>query len=135
MGSNPVLVQRSRGRFRDRALPRHIQQLIEAQAAQNPKRLTEIVDYLVVTTDDHGGRTPAGWDGAVWVASDVRIEQLEPDFAARLLRATELRGEDPGPRVAVEELCRDTDNGIFPHRKPRRRDELAAAGVGDRTGS
>lgn len=92
------------------SLPHHIQQLFEAHAAQNPKRLTEIADYLLVTTDDHGGRTPAGWDGPAWVATDVRIERLEPDFATRLLRATELRGENwdpaPGPHV-VHAFVRD----------------------------
>ena len=35
----------------------------------------------------------------------------------------------------VRELCRNTDKGTSPHRQAGRRDGLASAGVGDRTGS
>lgn len=100
-------------------VPSHIQQLIEAQAAQNPRRLVKIVDYLLVTTDDHGGRTPAAWEGPSFVASDVQIERLEPDFAERLLRATELRGENwdpaPGPHVVhafVRRAWQESDGSV-----------------------
>jgi hypothetical protein len=63
----------------------------------------QVIDYLLVTTDNHGGRTPAGWDGAIDVAGDVQIQRLDGGLAKRLERASQLRGENweqpPGPHV------------------------------------
>jgi hypothetical protein len=54
-------------------IPHHIQQLLEAQAAQNPKRLTEVIDYLLVTTDDQR-RPDAGWLGRAGLGRHGRKE-------------------------------------------------------------
>ena len=43
--------------------PLHIRELMEAEIANAPGQLVRIIDYLLVTTDNHGGRNPAGWAG------------------------------------------------------------------------
>jgi hypothetical protein len=90
--------------------PLHIRKLIEADIANAPGQLLQITDYLLVWTDNHGGRTPAGWAGPVDVASDVRIEQLDAALAERLDGASQLRGENweqpPGGHV-VHAYVRD----------------------------
>ncbi len=74
-------------------MPPDIRALIEAEIEGSPLQLACVIDYLLVTTYDHGGRTPAGFKGPVELPGDVCIERLDPDLAKRLLRATELRGE------------------------------------------
>jgi hypothetical protein len=59
--------------------------------------VVRIVDYLLVTTHDRSGRTPAGHRVSVDLPEHVRIERLEPDLSDRLLDATSLRGEDWDP--------------------------------------
>jgi hypothetical protein len=90
--------------------PLHIQKRIEARVADAPGQLVQIIDYLLVYTDDHGGRTPAGWAGPVDVASDVQIQKLDGALVERLDRASQLRGENweqpPGGHV-VHAYVRD----------------------------
>jgi hypothetical protein len=78
-------------------MPPHIHELMEAEVRNNPRRLVTVIDYLLVTTYNHGGRTPAGFAGPVQLPADIRIERLDPDLAERLLRATDLRGENWSP--------------------------------------
>lgn len=80
--------------------PQRILDLLDAQMRNNPRRVVRAIDYLLVTTYDHGDRTPAGWDssGAAELARGVSIERIEAELAERLLRATELRGEHWEPR-------------------------------------
>lgn len=78
--------------------PPHIRELAEAEMRNSPRRLVRVIDYLLVTTYDHGGRIPAGWAGkAAELGSGVRIERVDADQAERLLRAADLRGEDWAP--------------------------------------
>ncbi len=53
-----------------------------------------MLDYILVPTDSHAGATPAGFEGAVALAGDIRIERLDQQLAERLLDAAEPRGED-----------------------------------------
>ncbi len=76
---------------------REAEELAEAQARANPRRLIAVIDYLLITTYDHGGRTPAGFDSAVELGSGVRVERLDDDLSERLLCATDLCGEDWAP--------------------------------------
>jgi hypothetical protein len=66
---------------------------MEAVIEQSPLQLASVIDYLLVTAYDHGGRTPAGFAGPVQLAGDVRIERLDHELSERILRASELRGE------------------------------------------
>src|SRR4051794_18739158 len=79
------------------ATPPEIRAAIEAEIEQSPLQLAAVIDYLLVTTYDHGGRTPAGFAGPVGLAGDVRIERLDDELSERLLRASELRGENWDP--------------------------------------
>lgn len=79
------------------ATPPEIRAAIEAEIQWSPLQLASVIDYLLVTTYDHGGRTPAGFAGPVELAGDVRIERLDFELSERLLRATELRGENWDP--------------------------------------
>src|SRR5947209_3418084 len=85
------------------AMPPDIRAAIKAEIENSPRQLTSVIDYLLVTTYDHGGRTPAGFAGPVELAGDVRIERLDRQLADRLLRASDLRGEnwDPTPQYHV----------------------------------
>ena len=38
----------------------HIRELMEAEIRNHPRRMVRVIDYLMVATYDHGGRTPAG---------------------------------------------------------------------------
>jgi hypothetical protein len=74
-------------------MPEAIRKAVEADMRKHG--LVRIVDYLLVTTENMGGgRTPAGSNGPVALTADVRLERLEHALAERLLRATELRGEN-----------------------------------------
>lgn len=79
------------------SVPPHIRGLVEAEVRNNPRRVASVVDYALVTTDDHGGRTPAGFSGQAQIEGGVSIERLGDDLSRRLLRASELRGEDWDP--------------------------------------
>ncbi len=68
-----------------------------AAAASSPRRLVEAIDYLLITTDDHEGATPAGFEGPVRLPKGIRIESLDPMLADRLLDAACLRGENWAP--------------------------------------
>jgi hypothetical protein len=81
----------------DLAAPAEIRVAMDAEIRRSPLQLAEVIDYLLVTTYDHGGRTPAGFAGPVEVGGDVRIERLDDELAERLLRASELRGENWDP--------------------------------------
>jgi hypothetical protein len=76
------------------AMPPEIRAAIEAEIEQSPLQLASVNDYLLVTAYDHGGRTPAGFAGLVDLAREVRIERLDGELSERLLRASELRGEN-----------------------------------------
>lgn len=78
-------------------MPQHIRGAMEAESRSNPQRVIAVIDYLVVTAYDHGGRTPAGYEGALQLPGDVRIERLEGELPDRLLLATDLRGENWDP--------------------------------------
>ena len=77
---------------------------IDARLREHPKRLVEVTDYLLVTTDHSGGRVPAGWHGAIDLHDGVRIERLEPALADRMLVATELRGEGWSPAARLDHV-------------------------------
>jgi hypothetical protein len=77
---------------------------IEARLRDHPKRLVEVVDYLLVTTDDSGDRIPAGWQGSIDLYDGVRIERLEPTLSERMLVATELRGEGWSPVARLDHV-------------------------------
>jgi hypothetical protein len=79
------------------AMPPEIRAAIDAEIQRSPLQLTSVIDYLLVTTYDHGGRTPAGFAGRVELAGDVWIERLDDELSERLLRASELRGENWDP--------------------------------------
>jgi hypothetical protein len=79
------------------ATPPEIRAAIEAQIQRSPLQLASVIDYLLVTTYDHGGRPPAGFAGPVELAGGVRIERLDDELSERLLRASELRGENWDP--------------------------------------
>jgi hypothetical protein len=70
---------------------------LDAQVRNNPGRVVQITDYLVVTTYDHGGRDPAGHSGPVQLPESVRIGRLDYELAERLFSATTLRGENWEP--------------------------------------
>jgi hypothetical protein len=78
--------------------PKHIQDLIEAEVLNSPKQLARVVDYLLVTGDTGDTRTVAGDAGPFDLAADVQIVRLDDVLAERLLRATELRGENSNRR-------------------------------------
>jgi hypothetical protein len=90
-------------------MPEHVRKAVEAQLSEYG--LARIVDYLLVTTDSPGGgRTPAGSSGPVALAADIQIERLDKTLAGRLLRATELRGENfdlPGHDPVVHAYVRE----------------------------
>jgi hypothetical protein len=79
------------------ATPPEVRAAIATEIRDSPLRLASVIDYLLVTTYDHGGRIPAGFAGPIELAHDVRIERLDPELYERLLRATELRGENWHP--------------------------------------
>jgi hypothetical protein len=80
--------------------PSGLEERLAAETASSPRRVVEVTDYLVVTTHDHGGATPAGFEGPMRLPKGIRIERLDPRLAERLLRAAQLRGEnwDPTPQ-------------------------------------
>jgi hypothetical protein len=78
-------------------VPPHIRELVDEGIRNHPRRTVRVIDYLVVTTHDHGGRTPAGHAGAVDLGRGIRIELLDTDLAERLFDATTLRGENWKP--------------------------------------
>lgn len=88
------------------SVPAHIRELAETEIRNAPRRLVRVIDYLLVTTDDHGGRVPAGWAGPVDLATDIQIQRLDDTLAERLRRATELRGEnwEHPPRLRAARL-------------------------------
>jgi hypothetical protein len=61
--------------------------------------VTTVIDYLIVPTEPARYRdaTPAGWNGAVVLPGDVRIERVDGALAGRLMDACELRGERWNP--------------------------------------
>ena len=70
----------------------------------------QVIDYLVVTTYNHGGRDPAGHSGPAHLAQGVRIERLDAELSGRMFDATTLRGEnwDPARQFhAVHAYVRD----------------------------
>jgi hypothetical protein len=70
----------------------------EARAIeQSPRQLARVIDYLLITTHDQGGATPAGHDGPVSLPRGIRIEKLDHELTERLLDAATLRGEDWHP--------------------------------------
>lgn len=76
------------------ALPPDIRELLEAQVDDSPHRLVRVIDYLLVMTYDHGGRIPAGFEGPFELTADIHVKRLDQQLGERLLRATELRGEN-----------------------------------------
>src|SRR3954447_16662073 len=70
---------------------------MDSHIEQSPLQLAKVIDYLLVTTYDHGGRTPAGFNGTMELPAGIRIERLDAEFAERLLQATDLRGENWEP--------------------------------------
>jgi hypothetical protein len=70
----------------------------EARAiAESPRQLIKVIDYLLVTTHDQSGVTPAGHDGPVALPRGTSIEELDNELVERLLNASVLRGEDWHP--------------------------------------
>jgi hypothetical protein len=70
---------------------------MEAQLRNNPMRIVRIIDYLVVTTHDHGGRLPAGHAGRIDLPEGVQIACLDNDLAERLFDAATPPGENWSP--------------------------------------
>jgi hypothetical protein len=77
------------------SLPPEIRELVEA--ANSARSVVRAIDYLVVSTEAHDGRTAAGHAGPVALPHGVRIEQIDDELAERLFAATSLRGEDWSP--------------------------------------
>jgi hypothetical protein len=67
---------------------------MDEHLSNTPRRLTAIADYVLVTTTDHGGAIPAGHAGPVALPEGIEIQRLSSELNERLLRATDLRGEN-----------------------------------------
>jgi hypothetical protein len=99
--------------------PREIRERAEAALLNAPGQLARVIDYLLVTTDRYDTRTPAGWQGPIDLASDIKLERLDDALAGRLLGATELRGEnwdlpgrDPVVHAYVRRAWAREDGGV-----------------------
>lgn len=78
--------------------PSDIQQAMDAEIRNYPRRVVRMTDYLVVERDYYDAdSTPAGYEGPVELVRGVRMERLPATLAERLFRATTLRGEDWRP--------------------------------------
>ena len=66
-------------------MPKRIREMVEAEVRNNPRRLVQAIDYLLVTSDSRDERAPAADNGPVVLPQGVRIERLERDLAERLL--------------------------------------------------
>jgi hypothetical protein len=98
--------------------PRDVVELIEAELRNAPGRLVQVVDYLLVTSGQHAGRTPAGWAAPVELASGIEIQRLDGGLADRVRHATELRGEnwhkppgDPVVHAYVRQVWAEGEDG------------------------
>jgi hypothetical protein len=67
------------------SMPKRIREMVEAEVRNNPRRLVQAIDYLLVTSDSRDERAPAADNGPVVLPQGVRIERLERDLAERLL--------------------------------------------------
>jgi hypothetical protein len=76
------------------AIPQHVRDVLDAQARNNARRVVAVTDYLLVTTEVYDDRVAAGEAGPVRLPGAVQLERIDRALAARLLRATELRGEN-----------------------------------------
>jgi hypothetical protein len=74
--------------------PPEIRALMDEAVLNSPLQLARVTDYLLVTTDDHGGAEPAGFGGPVVLPEGIEIQRLDQDLSDRLLNATDLRGEN-----------------------------------------
>ena len=70
-----------------------MQEQLDAQVRNYPRRLVRAIDYVVVTRDDADPRTPAGHNGRIELPHGVRIERIESELANRIFDAASLRGE------------------------------------------